>query len=136
MVKKLWPNATITICGSFSTDLYLPTSDIDLQIFGNEVEVQSKFFVLKNELFATKTTEPHSIELRLNDTFPLCKFIDSQSKIYVGISFHDKRKRNIDAEQASMIQDYKRKYPALPKLVFVLKQFLIQHELRSYYKDN
>ncbi|MCJ8728354.1 hypothetical protein PDJAM_G00003570, partial [Pangasius djambal] len=34
VIKNLWPAANVQIFGSFSTGLYLPTSDIDLVVFG------------------------------------------------------------------------------------------------------
>lgn len=34
VIKELWPSADVQIFGSFSTGLYLPTSDIDLVVFG------------------------------------------------------------------------------------------------------
>nr|XP_033785633.1 terminal nucleotidyltransferase 4A isoform X2 [Geotrypetes seraphini] len=34
VIKDLWPSADVQIFGSFSTGLYLPTSDIDLVVFG------------------------------------------------------------------------------------------------------
>ncbi|MGH0133141.1 UNVERIFIED_CONTAM: hypothetical protein FKN15_061291 [Acipenser sinensis] len=34
VIRELWPNADVHIFGSFSTGLYLPTSDIDLVVFG------------------------------------------------------------------------------------------------------
>ncbi|KAG7249564.1 hypothetical protein CRUP_012330, partial [Coryphaenoides rupestris] len=34
VIKDLWPTSRVEIFGSFSTGLYLPTSDIDLVVFG------------------------------------------------------------------------------------------------------
>ena len=36
-------------------------------------------------------------------------------------------------KSAKLIKEYKRKFPALPKLVLVLKQFLLQHDLNEVF---
>lgn len=35
VIKNEWPSSQVDIFGSFKTGLYLPTSDIDLVVFGD-----------------------------------------------------------------------------------------------------
>jgi non-canonical poly(A) RNA polymerase PAPD5/7 len=52
---------------------------------------------------------------------------DRQSNIRVDISF------NMDngLRAAELVKLFKKRYPSLPKLIYVLKQFLRQHDLNE-----
>ena len=55
------------------------------------------------------------------------KMTDRETNIRVDISF------NMDngLRAAELVKLYKKRYPSLPKLTYVLKQFLLQHDLNE-----
>lgn len=130
-ILELWPNATVEVFGSFRTELYLPKSDVDLIIFG--VEDQSRFFMLRDKLLADGIIEPHLIEI-VRARVPIIKCMDLKSKFSLDISFGKQTLTNI--QLAELIIEYKRRYPSLPKLVAILKQFMQQHKLNKPYTGN
>ncbi|XP_077599162.1 terminal nucleotidyltransferase 4A isoform X1 [Stigmatopora nigra] len=127
VIKELWPTADVQIFGSFSTGLYLPTSDIDLVVFGKweRPPLQELEMALRKHNVA----EPFSIKVLDKATVPIIKLTDQETEVKVDISF------NVETgvKAASFIKDYVQKYPVLPYLIFVLKQFLLQRELNEVF---
>ncbi|CAG5892224.1 unnamed protein product [Menidia menidia] len=60
---------------------------------------------------------------------PIIKLTDQETEVKVDISF------NVETgvKAASFIKDYVKKYPVLPYLIFVLKQFLLQRDLNEVF---
>lgn len=127
VIKELWPTADVQIFGSFSTGLYLPTSDIDLVVFGkwDRPPLQE----LEQALRKHDVAEPFSIKVLDKATVPIIKLTDQETEVKVDISF------NVETgvKAASFIKDYVKKYPVLPYLIFVLKQFLLQRDLNEVF---
>uniref|UniRef100_A0A672FTT0 Terminal nucleotidyltransferase 4A n=1 Tax=Salarias fasciatus TaxID=181472 RepID=A0A672FTT0_SALFA len=127
IIKELWPTADVQIFGSFSTGLYLPTSDIDLVVFGkwDRPPLQE----LEQALRKHNVAEPFSIKVLDKATVPIIKLTDEETEVKVDISF------NVETgvKAASFIKDYVKKYPVLPYLIFVLKQFLLQRDLNEVF---
>ncbi|XP_057684324.1 terminal nucleotidyltransferase 4A [Corythoichthys intestinalis] len=127
IIKELWPTADVQIFGSFSTGLYLPTSDIDLVVFGKweRPPLQELELALRKHNVA----EPFSIKVLDKATVPIIKLTDQETEVKVDISF------NVETgvKAASFIKDYVQKYPVLPYLIFVLKQFLLQRDLNEVF---
>ncbi|KAJ8415680.1 hypothetical protein AAFF_G00402370 [Aldrovandia affinis] len=127
VIKDLWPTAEVQIFGSFSTGLYLPTSDIDLVVFGRweRPPLQQLEQALRNHNVA----EPYSIKVLDKATVPIIKLMDRETEVKVDISFNVKS----GVEAAQLIKDYVKKYTVLPYLIFVLKQFLLQRDLNEVF---
>ncbi|XP_056154241.1 terminal nucleotidyltransferase 4A [Lampris incognitus] len=127
VIKELWPTADVQIFGSFSTGLYLPTSDIDLVVFGkwDRPPLQE----LEQALRKHNVAEPFSIKVLDKATVPIIKLTDQETEVKVDISF------NVETgvKAAHFIKDYVKKYPVLPYLIFVLKQFLLQRDLNEVF---
>ncbi|XP_060721607.1 terminal nucleotidyltransferase 4A isoform X1 [Tachysurus vachellii] len=127
VIKKLWPSADVQIFGSFSTGLYLPTSDIDLVVFGkwDRPPLQQ----LEQALRKNNVAEPFSIKVLDKATVPIIKLTDQETEVKVDISF------NVETgvKAAHFIKDYVKKYTVLPYLIFVLKQFLLQRDLNEVF---
>ncbi|XP_028317690.1 terminal nucleotidyltransferase 4A isoform X2 [Gouania willdenowi] len=127
IIKELWPTADVQIFGSFSTGLYLPTSDIDLVVFGkwDRPPLQE----LEQALRKHNVAEPFSIKVLDKATVPIIKLTDQETEVKVDISF------NVETgvKAACFIKDYVKKYPVLPYLIFVLKQFLLQRDLNEVF---
>ncbi|KAF5898105.1 non-canonical poly(A) RNA polymerase PAPD7-like isoform X2, partial [Clarias magur] len=127
VIKELWPSADVQIFGSFSTGLYLPTSDIDLVVFGkwDRPPLQQ----LEQALRKNNVAEPFSIKVLDKATVPIIKLTDQETEVKVDISF------NVETgvKAARFIKDYVTKYTVLPYLIFVLKQFLLQRDLNEVF---
>ena len=122
-VSQLWPAARLEIFGSFKTGLYLPSSDLDLVVFGKWEAIP--LLSLERELLNRGIALPETMEVLDRATVPIIKMMDRVSRIKVDISFN--MINGIKA--AELIKLFKKKYPALPKLVCVLKHFLINRDL-------
>ncbi|XP_049891401.1 terminal nucleotidyltransferase 4A isoform X2 [Epinephelus moara] len=127
IIKELWPTADVQIFGSFSTGLYLPTSDIDLVVFGKWERPPLQ--ELEQALRKHNVAEPFSIKVLDKATVPIIKLTDQETEVKVDISF------NVETgvKAASFIKDYVKTYPVLPYLIFVLKQFLLQRDLNEVF---
>ncbi|XP_067363147.1 terminal nucleotidyltransferase 4A isoform X2 [Channa argus] len=127
IIKELWPTGDVQIFGSFTTGLYLPTSDIDLVVFGKWERPPLQ--ELEQALRKHNVAEPFSIKVLDKAAVPIIKLTDQKTEMKVDISF------NVETgvKSASFIKDYMKKYPALPYLIFVLKQFLLQRDLNEVF---
>lgn len=127
VIKELWPTADVQIFGSFSTGLYLPTSDIDLVVFGKWERPPLQ--QLEQALRKHSVAEPYSIKVLDKATVPIIKLTDQETEVKVDISF------NVETgiKAASFIKEYVKRYTVLPYLIFVLKQFLLQRDLNEVF---
>ncbi|XP_042319854.1 terminal nucleotidyltransferase 4A isoform X2 [Sceloporus undulatus] len=127
VIKDLWPTADVQIFGSFSTGLYLPTSDIDLVVFGKWESPPLQ--LLEQALRKHNVAEPYSIKVLDKATVPIIKLTDQETEVKVDISF------NVETgvKAAQLIKDYMKKYSLLPYLILVLKQFLLQRDLNEVF---
>lgn len=60
---------------------------------------------------------------------PIIKLRDKESDVKVDISFN----MSSGVQSAQLIKAFKKKFPALAKLVLVLKQFLLQRDLNEVF---
>ncbi|XP_059801109.1 terminal nucleotidyltransferase 4A isoform X2 [Hypanus sabinus] len=127
VIKELWPSADVQIFGSFSTGLYLPTSDIDLVVFGKWKNPPLQ--LLEQALRRRNIAEPYSIKVLDKATVPIIKLTDQETEVKVDISF------NVETgvKAAQFIKDFIKGYPVLPYLILVLKQFLLQRDLNEVF---
>ncbi|CAH8585118.1 unnamed protein product [Schistosoma turkestanicum] len=123
IVYGLWPNCQVDVFGSFKTGLYLPTSDIDMVIFGKWDALP--LHTLEQALFKSGI----SSEIKVLDkaTVPIVKMTDKETELRVDISFNMIN----SVRAAELIRVFMKKYPCLPYLVFVLKQFLLLRNLNE-----
>ncbi|XP_010640645.1 terminal nucleotidyltransferase 4A [Fukomys damarensis] len=127
VVKDLWPTADVQIFGSFSTGLYLPTSDIDLVVFGKWERPPLQ--LLEQALRKHHVAEPGSIKVLDKATVPIIKLTDQETEVKVDISFN----METGVRAAEFIKNYMKKYSLLPYLILVLKQFLLQRDLNEVF---
>ncbi|CAH8429466.1 unnamed protein product [Dicrocoelium dendriticum] len=123
VVLSVWPTCKVDVFGSFKTGLYLPTSDIDMVIFG-------KWDALPlHTLERALSRSGISSDLKVLDkaTVPIVKMTDKDTGILIDISFNMVN----SVRAADLIQAYIKTFPCLPPLVFVLKQFLLQRSLNE-----
>merc|ERR1719219_11073 len=124
-VKEIYPHARVEIFGSFRTGLYLPTSDIDLVIVGKWPQLP--FGDLSDALH--HLAKPGSLKVLEKAAVPIIKLADDLTGIRVDISFNMAN----GLRAVELIKHFKKRYPALPKLIYVLKQFLYQRDLNEVY---
>ncbi|XP_068117885.1 LOW QUALITY PROTEIN: terminal nucleotidyltransferase 4B [Hyperolius riggenbachi] len=127
VIKELWPSADVQIFGSFKTGLYLPTSDIDLVVFGKWENLP--LWTLEEALRKHKVADENSVKVLDKATVPIIKLMDSYTEVKVDISFNVQN----GVKAAQLIKDFIKKYPVLPYLVLVLKQFLLQRDLNEVF---
>ncbi|XP_046910885.2 terminal nucleotidyltransferase 4A [Dermatophagoides farinae] len=127
VINNFWPEAKVDYFGSFRTGLYLPTSDIDMVVFGKWETIP--LFTLEKKLLETGIAEDNSIKVLDKASVPIIKLTDQETKVRVDISFNTSN----GIKSAKLIKDYKQDYPNLEKLVFVLKQFLLQRDLKEVF---
>ncbi|KAI3377681.1 hypothetical protein L3Q82_008838 [Scortum barcoo] len=127
VIHDLWPSAEVQVFGSFSTGLYLPTSDIDLVVFGKWETLP--LWTLEEALRKRNIADENSIKVLDKATVPIIKLTDSDTEVKVDISFNVKS----GVKAARLIKEFKEKYPVLPYLVLVLKQFLLQRDLNEVF---
>ncbi|XP_056376712.1 terminal nucleotidyltransferase 4A isoform X2 [Hyla sarda] len=127
IIKNLWPSADVQIFGSFSTGLYLPTSDIDLVVFGTWDHPPLQ--LLEQALRKHQVAEPDSIKVLDKATVPIIKLTDRETEVKVDISFNVRT----GVKAAQFIKDCMKEYSLLPYLILVLKQFLLQRDLNEVF---
>ncbi|VDN04760.1 unnamed protein product [Thelazia callipaeda] len=127
VLQRIWPTAKIGIFGSLYTNLFLPSSDIDVFVESDS---------LSEDLLLQKTAETlkgcafvKSIYV-LNKAFvPIVKVVDRDTQIYLDISFNTSH----GIRAAQLIEEMKIRYPVLEPLVLILKQFLMQRNLNQVF---
>ncbi|XP_069757721.1 terminal nucleotidyltransferase 4B isoform X1 [Narcine bancroftii] len=127
VIKELWPSADVQIFGSFSTGLYLPTSDIDLVVFGKWETLP--LWTLEEALRKHSVADESSVKVLDKATVPIIKLMDSYTEVKVDISFNVQN----GVKAAQLIREFIKKFPVLPYLVLVLKQFLLQRDLNEVF---
>eukprot|EP00126_Sphaerothecum_destruens_P015576 Sdes_comp9598_c0_seq1m1081 len=125
VVSRIWEGATLKVFGSFETLLYLPTSDIDLCVFG--LWDKPPLFTLKKEL--DKAGIAKNIKVVDKARVPIIKYVDAVTNICVDISF------NLPAgvKTAELVKEYLKIYPVLYPLMLVLKQFLVTRQMNEVF---
>lgn len=121
--KRVHSNCQILVFGSFATALYLPTSDIDVVVFGkwSELPLNTVELLLRNSQIASE------IKVLSKATVPIVKMTDADSGLHVDISFN----MYSSLRAADFINRCVVDYPCLRYLVFILKQFLFQRDLNE-----
>lgn len=127
VVVSKWPQAQVFEFGSFCTDLYLPTSDIDVVVFGEWARLP--LFSLEQEFLESDIAVKDSILVLDKTAVPIIKFIDKATKVKVDISFNQES----GIQSAHVIRSFIQQFPLLPKLAMLIKQFLTQRQLNEVY---
>ncbi|KAL7978935.1 hypothetical protein Chor_013424, partial [Crotalus horridus] len=105
VIKELWPNADVQIFGSFKTGLYLPTSDIDLVVFGKWETLP--LWTLEEALRKHNVADKGSVKVLDKATVPIIKLTDSYTEVKVDISFNVQN----GVKAAYLIRDFIKLHP-------------------------
>lgn len=127
VIKDVWPEAQVDFFGSFRTGLYLPTSDIDMVVLGKWESIP--LFTLEKKLLESGIVDENSIKVLDKASVPIIKLTDLKTTVRVDISFNTSN----GIKSAKLIKQFKGRFPNLEKLVFVLKQFLLERNLKEVF---
>ena len=122
----VFPAAQLQVFGSYATDLYLPTSDIDVCVIGSG---ESQKDALRRLGSALRQHGFERVQCIDNAKVPIVKCVDAKSGISVDVSFDVSN----GPANVGLIKEYLRRYPALRPLVLVLKCFLLQRKLNEVF---
>ena len=130
--KSCWPHCEAKVFGSALTKLELPSSDVDVVVFGAPVDkgsggVAKRLRTLASALEDLGAVAPRSLEVVESARIPLVKYVDAASNTAVDVSF--------DVESGlrtgKLVRSYMDAMPPLRPLVLVLKFFLSQRGLNE-----
>ncbi|XP_023030229.1 terminal nucleotidyltransferase 4B isoform X2 [Leptinotarsa decemlineata] len=127
IITSKWNEAKVEIFGSYRTGLYLPTSDIDLVVIGKWSNLPLR--TLEQEFLEKDIAVHDSIKVLDKASVPIVKLTDKKTDIKVDISFN----MSNGVKSAELIKTYVERFPVLPKLVYVLKQFLLERDLNEVF---
>ena len=88
LVADLWPEGEVKPFGSYSTDLYLPSSDVDIVVFGLGLKTKpSRVAGLRQLAQRLEAAEWRVTELEVIEKakVPIIKFVDERSGVHVDI---------------------------------------------------
>ncbi|KAI7817386.1 hypothetical protein BC939DRAFT_402689 [Gamsiella multidivaricata] len=127
-IKDLWNTADVKVFGSFETQLYLPSSDMDVVVLlGREINKYKDLQNLRNHLRRSGVGE--NITCIAKARVPIVKFQETYSHISVDVSFNQVS----GIEGAEVVKNYMTKTPGLRSLTMLIKQFLMANELNEVY---
>eukprot|EP00160_Parvularia_atlantis_P017150 Unigene5776_Nuclearia_a/m.17648 Unigene5776_Nuclearia_a/g.17648 ORF Unigene5776_Nuclearia_a/g.17648 Unigene5776_Nuclearia_a/m.17648 type:complete len:380 (+) Unigene5776_Nuclearia_a:454-1593(+) len=128
VAQGLFDNAEVKVFGSYATDLYLPTSDIDVVVMSGS----RKFSVhdLRNLARSIRVAGlVESMQVIEKARVPIIKLTDSLLGVRIDISFNVGN----GIKTAALIREMVAAQPALKPLTFVVKQFLLQRQLNEVF---
>ncbi|KAI9208569.1 uncharacterized protein BJ171DRAFT_406327, partial [Polychytrium aggregatum] len=128
---RLWgPQTTVNVFGSFETKLYLPSSDVDIAIFGCGERTPSCLYTLQGELRKSKFAS--KVEVIASAKVPILKYVDALTGFPVDVSFDIAG----GVQSVSIVKQFMEDPScavALKPLVMIIKQFLMQRYLNEVY---
>ena len=125
IITSLWPDTEIRVFGSYKVNVYLPTSDIDLVVIGNCAN--SPLRILARELLNKGIVQRNDIKVIETAVVPIIKIVEKATKLKIDISFNVLT----GIQSVEFINMYLLKYPTLKMIIYIIKQFLAQHNLND-----
>jgi non-canonical poly(A) RNA polymerase PAPD5/7 len=128
--------AVVRPFGSFAAGLYLPNGDMDLVLHGQQFQRtnrpemcqrKNQLFQFYHALMRTNLCLRDSATLIANARVPIIKWIDDLTGLHVDLSFDNASGTNV----VGMYHDWNQKYPTLPILASIIKQFLMMRSLND-----
>ncbi|CAO3700811.1 unnamed protein product [Rhizopus stolonifer] len=125
IIQKVWPNATVSIFGSYVTGLYLPDSDMDMNISfsGRTPHIRDIASQLEREGLSYKTRVIGSA------TVPVIKLVDKKCGMKVDIVVNQSN----GMYSAEIVNGYLREYPTARPLTRIIKYYLSQCDLNEVF---
>lgn len=135
VVNSVFPQATVQVFGSFDSQLYLPTSDLDLVVIDDSIDHntanvnKSPLHRLAKALRKAAVPLPETLNLITKARVPIIKYVDALTDFEVDVCF------NVPSgvEAAKFMQKEMRSQPAVRPLTLVLKHFLGMRSLNEVF---
>ncbi|KAK9762938.1 hypothetical protein K7432_010824 [Basidiobolus ranarum] len=129
VIHSLWPKAEVKLFGSYDTQLYLPTSDIDMVIFLPELGSNKKacLYMLARALEQARIAT--NIRVVAKARVPIIKFQEIITRYHIDISFNVEN----GVQSVPIIKELIDKNAGVRPLVLLLKQFLMLRGLNEVY---
>ena len=128
IINSKWPDAQVYVFGSVQTRLFLPTSDVDVVVWG-QWQSLPPLFTLEEEIKRADIADAHSLLVLDKAKVPIIKLTHKVTRLKVDISFNTESGIRSVKATTSFIETY----PILPKLLFVIKHFLTERGLNEVY---
>ncbi|KAG0317121.1 hypothetical protein BG000_004639 [Podila horticola] len=119
LVKSIWRGAEVRVFGSFDTQLYLPTSDLDLVVLADVNLGQNALYKLSAKLRTENIGT--NIEVIRGAKVPLVKFKERITGFACDVSFDIKS----GISSSSVVKDYIQEWKVLRPMVLMIKYFLM-----------
>lgn len=132
IVNAIWPQARVDVFGSYATNLYLPSSDIDVCVMNTPLGGGLAPDFPEMCALAQAIRNVPQMAKRVNfikAKVPLVKIVARDSNVQCDISFGQSN----GIQNVPVIKRYIADFPALRPLLFVLKCFLKQRSLNEVF---
>ncbi|KAF9571955.1 hypothetical protein EC968_010492 [Mortierella alpina] len=117
--KALWSNVQVKIFGSYDTQLYLPSSDLDIVVIRDNEFNKNDLYRLSRHLRDSGVADDITVIAKAR--VPIVKFKETISKLPVDISFNVLS----GMESASIVKRYLSEWPVLRPFTLLIKHFLM-----------
>ncbi|KAG0205645.1 hypothetical protein BGX28_002761 [Mortierella sp. GBA30] len=117
--RALWGKVQVEIFGSYDTQLYLPSSDLDIVVLRDRAFTTEDLYSLSRHL--KRSGLGQDITVIAKARVPIVKFKEAVSKLPVDVSF------NITSgiEGAQVVKSYMSEWPVLRPFTMLIKYFLM-----------
>ncbi|KAL4464118.1 hypothetical protein ABPG74_006055 [Tetrahymena malaccensis] len=122
------PECEVKTFGSFSTELYLPNSDIDMVIVKDDIQNKQLYKKVADKIMNCEDIY-ENINLVTNAKVPIIKFVEKETQINFDISFN----KEDGVKQLSEVKKGLELYPEMRYLIMVMKCVLRQRDLHETY---
>ncbi|KZF22882.1 hypothetical protein L228DRAFT_268260 [Xylona heveae TC161] len=137
-ISRRYPGCEVRSFGSFAAGLYLPNSDMDVVLVSRDFlrrgikqvcQTSRHMFQFRAFLEREGIPVPGTVEVIAKARVPIVKFIDKATGLKVDMSFENDT--GIVANET--FQAWRHRYPAMPVIVTVIKQFLMMRGLNEVF---
>lgn len=133
VVKGVWPEAVVQPFGSFDSQLFLPSSDLDIVVMHEGLAVgehaRPPLGKLAKALLKASLPLPETLKLITKARVPIIKYVDAQTDFELDVSF------NVTSglEAAAFMRRQMALQPAVRPLTLVLKHLLGMRALNKVF---
>ncbi|KAG9325105.1 hypothetical protein KVV02_006767 [Mortierella alpina] len=117
--RALWVNVKVEIFGSYDTQLYLPSSDLDIVVIRDKEFDKDDLYRLSRHLRSSGVAQDITVIAKAR--VPIVKFKETISKLPVDISFNVLS----GMESARIVKRYLSEWPVLRPFTLLIKHFLM-----------
>ncbi|PJF17571.1 Poly(A) RNA polymerase cid14 [Paramicrosporidium saccamoebae] len=133
VVQSLWREATVQVFGSFDSQLYLPSSDLDVVVVHQDLQLDDytkpPLKKLAKALLKAGIPIPETVKVITKARVPIIKYVDHNTDFEIDVSF------NVTSglEAATFMQKQMKAQSAIRPFTLVMKHFLHMRELNEVF---